>query len=110
LAFSFRDIPQQHEYCIEKQGDGYFEVEKVEQTFGFLIAFSDTVASSVVESVKTLNEAGVTIRMVTADNPEISKDIALKTGIISAQDKLEESCKTGQEFDQLVGPLVCYYC
>ena len=68
-----------------------------ENTFIGLIAFSDPVREDVAESIKIVKRAGVRVVMVTGDNPNTAKQIAIETGIAYKEDEV----LTGDDIDHL---------
>jgi len=53
----------------------------------------------IVKSVQTCKEAGILVRMVTGDNIETARAIALNAGILTQDDmKNEFACMLGQQF------------
>lgn len=68
-----------------------------ENTFIGLIAFSDPVREDVAESIKIVKRAGVRVVMVTGDNPNTAKQIAIETGIAYKEDEI----LTGNDIDHL---------
>lgn len=69
----------------------------LKNTFIGLIAFSDPVRENVKESIATVKKAGVRVVMVTGDNPQTAKQIAIKTGIAYPEDEI----LTGNDIDHL---------
>jgi magnesium-transporting ATPase (P-type) len=60
----------------------------------------------IVESVKRCHTAGINIRMVTGDNLDTAKAIAMEAGILTQKDlENEYSCMEGKLFRELVGGL-----
>jgi len=66
----------------------------------------DPLRDEIVESVKRCHTAGINVRMVTGDNIDTARAIALNAGILTAKDlENEYACMTGQQFRELVGGL-----
>jgi ATPase, P-type (transporting), HAD superfamily, subfamily IC len=60
------------------------------------VGIRDEVRPDVPEAVKTCNNAGITVKMVTGDSPETGAAIARETGILTSG-----SIMTGPEFREL---------
>jgi Ca2+ transporting ATPase len=60
----------------------------------------------IIESVKKCHTAGINIRMVTGDNIDTAKAIALEAGILTAEEATHEyACMEGKTFRELCGGL-----
>ena len=68
-------------------------------TFVALISIRDTVRKSAYRSVKTLQEAGISVVMMTGDGPETARSIAIETGIIVAGNR--QIILTGSELSAM---------
>ncbi|MEX0652270.1 MAG: HAD-IC family P-type ATPase [Candidatus Paceibacterota bacterium] len=68
-----------------------------QNTFIGLIAFSDPVRADVKDSINLVKKAGIRIVMVTGDNPETAKQIAIETGIAFSEDEV----LTGADIEHL---------
>ena len=60
------------------------------------VGIRDHLRDNIAESVATCQEAGIRVRMVTGDNPETARAIAMECGILQ-----EGTVKTGAEFRSL---------
>ena len=74
-----------------------------------IIGLEDPIRDDVHEAVKICKNAGITVRMVTGDDIEYAKGVALKTGIIgpeeldpSSEQYKKYCCMLGTEFYKLV--------
>lgn len=57
----------------------------------------DPLREEVIESVKICHKAGVNVRMVTGDNLETAKAIAIEAGILDRKDAdLQYACMEGK--------------
>lgn len=89
-----------------------YELEEVrEGQKGFtLIAIAgimDIIRDTVPSAVEDCKRAGVRVRMVTGDSIVTAKAIARMCGIIDGdEDKDDQICMTGKQFDKFVGGLV----
>ena len=81
------------------------ELEKDMIMIGIL-GIEDPIRPDVPSAVLKCQDAGITVRMVTGDNINTAKAIALKCGIITKSDmKKNYACMLGQDFRQFVGGL-----
>eukprot|EP01084_Bolivina_argentea_P047034 86648_1 len=62
------------------------------------VGIADPVRSEVPDAVKTCQNAGIVVRMVTGDHLETAKHIAKQCGILTCSDHI---CMTGSEFREL---------
>jgi P-type E1-E2 ATPase len=58
-------------------------VLEADLTFLAVFALKDDLRSSVMPSVKFANRANIVVRMVSGDNMETAKAVAIKAGIIA---------------------------
>lgn len=71
-----------------------------------IYALQDPLREEVVDSVKRCHRAGINIRMVTGDNLDTAKAIAVEAGIVSASEVDDKYvCMEGKEFRELCGGL-----
>ncbi|HPP78433.1 calcium-translocating P-type ATPase, PMCA-type [Methanospirillum sp.] len=70
LAFAHAELAPEESEPAVMQWDGY-------------VGIRDEVRPDVREAVKTCNDAGITVKMVTGDSPETATAIARETGILS---------------------------
>jgi magnesium-transporting ATPase (P-type) len=72
-----------------------------------IFALQDPLRPEIVESVKKCHTAGINVRMVTGDNLDTAKAIAIEAGLVSAAQANEQYvCMEGKEFRELCGGLV----
>ena len=69
----------------------------------------DTLREGVKEAVNSCDEAGITVRMVTGDNKETARAIAVNCGIIKEGDE-NALVMEGPEFVNEIGGIVCKNC
>ena len=70
------------------------EVLEASLTIVAICALRDPLRDEIVESVKRCHKAGINIRMVTGDNIDTAKAIALDAGILNPKDAdLEFACR-----------------
>lgn len=71
-----------------------------------IFALQDPLRDEIVDSVKMCHHAGINIRMVTGDNLDTAKAIAIDAGIVSAADADSKYvCMEGKQFRELCGGL-----
>jgi len=71
-----------------------------------IVGIQDPLRSTVKESIDKCKQAGITVRMVTGDNPQTAFAIAKESGIIeenTPKDKMDYHVITGNEFNQKSG-------
>jgi P-type E1-E2 ATPase len=62
-----------------------------------IFALKDPLRPEIKESVRVCKKAGINIRMVTGDNIETAKSIAIEAGIVSKEDADNQYvCMTGE--------------
>jgi magnesium-transporting ATPase (P-type) len=72
-----------------------------------IYALQDPLRDEIVESAKKCKKAGINIRMVTGDNLDTAKAIAIEAGIVSKEEAENEYvCMEGKQFRELCGGLV----
>ncbi|NQV93031.1 HAD-IC family P-type ATPase [Candidatus Kaiserbacteria bacterium] len=93
IGLAYREVGLDSMPTNEEEKDRFIE----KSTFIGLIAFSDPVRENVAESIATVKKAGVRVVMVTGDNPQTAKQIAILTGIAYPEDDV----LTGNDIDHL---------
>lgn len=69
-----------------------------------MFALSDPLRDEIKQSVLSCNKAGINVRMVTGDNIDTAKAIAIEAGILKASEANEQyACMEGKEFRELCG-------
>lgn len=78
-----------------------------------IVGIEDPLREGVKESVEICKRAGITVRMVTGDNIDYARSIAVQCGIITREEMdptnleyKEYGCMLGQDFSREVGGLV----
>lgn len=95
----------------EATNDPVKDVEAQDLTLICIFGIYDIIRSEVPQAVADCQRAGVTVRMVTGDKKETARAIAVLCGIITAEEKLDESiCIDGPEFYEQMGGLWCMTC
>eukprot|EP00923_Selenidium_pygospionis_P000681 GHVN01001070.1.p1 GENE.GHVN01001070.1~~GHVN01001070.1.p1 ORF type:complete len:1202 (-),score=114.93 GHVN01001070.1:1704-5309(-) len=83
---------------------------RIEQNLVCLAIFGldDPVRPEVPNAVRSCQKAGIRVRMVTGDNLETAKQVAVRCNIL--QPDSSGLCMTGKEFFRQVGGVVCERC
>ena len=69
-----------------------------------IFALQDPLRDEIVDSVRKCNMAGINVRMVTGDNLDTAKAIAIEAGIVSALEvDLQYVCMEGKQFREMCG-------
>ncbi|KAH9571482.1 hypothetical protein CY35_02G096300 [Sphagnum magellanicum] len=94
IGYAHKDLPSAEEFTTSSNEDGgSYAVLKGTVFLGFL-GFQDPVKYGVAKAVKTCQEAGVRVIMVTGDHVKTALAVATSIGILSAQE-YEANCNTG---------------
>lgn len=109
LLIAYRELSKA-EYEREADSHNQFakeddrEVLEKNLTVIGVFALQDPLREEIVESVKKCHRAGINIRMVTGDNLDTAKAIAVEAGIVRAEDADKEYvCMEGKQFRELLG-------
>lgn len=109
LMICAKDISQQ-EYEQLKADNNNFKAEQdrevLEQGLSIvgIFALQDPLRDEIKDSVRKCNIAGINVRMVTGDNLDTAKAIAIEAGIVSALEAdLQYVCMEGKEFREMCG-------
>lgn len=71
-----------------------------------IFGLQDPLRDEIIESVKKCHAAGINVRMVTGDNLDTAKAIAIEAGIVSREQANEEFvCMEGKDFREQCGGL-----
>lgn len=82
--------------------------EQLEQNLHFVgvFALQDDLREKVANTVRYAQKGCITVRMVSGDNLETARAVAIKAGIITEEEaKTKYVCMPGEEFRRLVGDL-----
>lgn len=75
--------------------------------FVAITGIQDPLRPEIKESIQLCKDAGITVRMVTGDNIETARAIALDAGILRKEDLKDEwACVEGSKFRTYVGEVV----
>lgn len=112
LLVAYADLPM-GEYENLKAGNNDFKHEKDREvleaslTVVGIFALQDPLRPEIVDSVRMCHRAGINVRMVTGDNLDTAKAIAVEAGIITPEEADDEYvCMEGKAFRELCGGLV----
>jgi Ca2+ transporting ATPase len=99
----YKNIKHQHNNFAKEEDR---EVLERNMTVIGIYALMDPLRDEIVLSVKNCNTAGINIRMVTGDNLDTAKAIALNAGILKPEEADEQyACMEGKEFREICGGL-----
>lgn len=122
IAIAYRDV--EPGFCGEKHDEdkkaekdkdeptqtiqGVKDIELTgDYTLICIIGIEDTIRTEVPAAITTIRNAGVTVRMVTGDNIDTAKAIAVKANIISEADRNNPACSMeGKVFYEMCGGLI----
>ncbi|CAD8172417.1 unnamed protein product [Paramecium octaurelia] len=107
ICVAYKDL-NGSEDLVSNDGKVY-EVEKNNLTFLCLLGIMDNLREGVKEAVTQCKKAGIKVRMVTGDNSETARAIALSCGIIEPGDS-RAIVMEGAEFMNKIGGVVCKNC
>ncbi|XP_035857036.1 plasma membrane calcium-transporting ATPase 1-like isoform X1 [Sander lucioperca] len=96
ICLAYRDFPT-------TDGEPNWEDEAhilINLTCIALVGIEDPVRPEVPEAIRKCQQAGITVRMVTGDNIDTARAIAIKCGILQPGD--EFLCLVGKEFNQRI--------
>lgn len=100
LAFAIVENP---EY---KDGIALEDLAKNMVWLGF-VAIQDPIRKEVPKAIKACLDAGISVKMVTGDNPSTAKEIAKQIGLWKETDTDEKNLLLGPEFEQLSDEEAC---
>lgn len=84
-------------------------MESSNLTFLCILGIMDNLRKGVKDAVTTCKFAGITVRMVTGDNKDTARAIAIQCGIINEGDT-KALVVEGPEFVNDIGGIICKYC
>ncbi|CAD8132398.1 unnamed protein product [Paramecium pentaurelia] len=94
---------------LQKINGKVYDIETHDLTFLGLFGIMDNLREGVKDAVTKCKEAGIKVRMVTGDNSETARAIAMSCGIIEQGDS-QAIVIEGAEFMKQVGGVVCKNC
>ncbi|CDW82450.1 calcium-translocating p-type pmca-type family protein [Stylonychia lemnae] len=102
--YSFQEFDRIKEQNNNFQSEQDREALENELTLVSIFALQDPLRDEIVQSIKICYQAGVNVRMVTGDNLETAKAIALEAGILRQEDQDDEyACLDGKMFREACG-------
>ncbi len=111
LLIAYNELSAQ-EYELLKSQNNNFHTEKDREvlerglTVVGIYALLDPLRPEIVDSVQKCYKAGINIRMVTGDNIDTAKAIAIEAGLVKAEDVDKQYVSMeGREFRELCGGL-----
>ena len=111
ILMAYRDITYE-EYLQMKADNNNFQTEKdrevleQEMTLIGICALQDPLRPRIQESVQICKGAGINIRMVTGDNIDTAKAIAIEAGLVTREEAEKEYvCMEGKQFREMCGGL-----
>lgn len=112
LAFGYKDMSLDEFNDIKERCNGFAEEQDrdvLEQNLIFIgvFALEDDLRDKVLRSVQYARKGNLTVRMVSGDNLETAKQVAIKAGIVTEEEasKNRYTCMSAEEFRKLVGEL-----
>lgn len=75
LCLAYRDLDGSED--LKGMNDKLYRVESQGLTFLAVVGIMDTLREGVKEAVETCERAGITVRMVTGDNKDTARAIAI---------------------------------
>ena len=110
ICLAYKDIPVKTGLEFEnKDSKGVYEAE----TTGFILiavlGIKDILREEVPGAVKQCVNAGIKVRMVTGDNKDTARAIALECGIIDPKNA-NSLVLEGPEFIKIIGGVMCKNC
>lgn len=110
IAFAYKDLQENEGGPLHEDKEENSKIYKIEEGGHTLICIAgikDIIREEVPGAVKSCNEAGVRVRMVTGDNKTTAIAIAKECGILQEGEENEDCvCMEGPEFNEFVGSLV----
>ncbi|CAD8143054.1 unnamed protein product [Paramecium octaurelia] len=94
---------------LQKINGKVYDIETQDLTFLGLFGIMDNLREGVKDAVTKCKQAGIKVRMVTGDNSETARAIAMNCGIIEQGDS-QAIVIEGAEFMKEVGGVVCKNC
>lgn len=113
LLLAYKTVEAEGFDATEYRTEESYEALESGLTMMAIIGIEDPLRDNVKEAVEVCKKAGITVRMVTGDNIDYAKSIAVQSGIITREEMdpssleyKEYGCMLGQDFCKAVGGLV----
>jgi Ca2+-transporting ATPase len=82
IAFSYRDLSVQ-EYENIRHDENFEQILFEKHTFQAIVALEDPLRDRASKFIKFANKGKITVRMITGDNLDTAKKVALDCGILA---------------------------
>ena len=111
LLVAYREYSMSDYEKLKEQNNGFSsesdrEALETDLTLVGIYALQDPLRDEIIPSVEICHRAGVNVRMVTGDNLDTAKAIALEAGILDPRNaNLEYACMDGKTFREACGGL-----
>lgn len=92
----------------KKDQKGVREIETHDLILVGICGIKDPLRAGVKQAVERCQKAGITVRMVTGDNQNTARAIALECGIIAKGS--DQLVMLGEEFMKAIGGVICTKC
>lgn len=108
ICLAYRDLTGNED--MNKIDDfGVYAIENTDLTLMGVFGIADVIRPEVPGAIDTCQKAGITVRMVTGDNIDTARAIAIKCNLVQPDDK-EALVMEGAEFIRRTGGVVCKRC
>ena len=111
LLVAYREYSMSEYEALKEQNNGFTsesdrEALETDLTLVGIYALQDPLRDEIIPSIEICHRAGVNVRMVTGDNLDTAKAIALEAGILDPRNaNLEYACMDGKTFREACGGL-----
>jgi magnesium-transporting ATPase (P-type) len=110
IAFAYKDLQENEGGPLHEDKEENSKIYKIEEGGHTLICIAgikDIIRPEFPGAVRSCNEAGVRVRMVTGDNLITAIAIAKECGILQEGEEKDKCvCMEGPEFNDFVGSLI----
>ncbi|CAD8152014.1 unnamed protein product [Paramecium octaurelia] len=107
LAFAYKDLNGDEDLVSKNQREVY-DIEEKDLTLIAIVGIKDILRAEIPQAIRSLQTAGITVKMITGDNKIISRAIAEESRILINKNK--SLVLEGPDFIERVGRLVCKRC
>lgn len=109
IGLAYRDL-QGNEDLTVTDNLGVYNIEKHDLTLIAILGIADIIRPEVPKAIQQCKRAGIKVRMVTGDNKDTARAIAIQCGLLEENDRNEFSIIEGPDFISKVGGVVCLKC
>jgi Ca2+ transporting ATPase len=107
LTLGYKEIARDEYDSLDLTNEDAMDEFENDMTLVCIVGIQDPLRPEIVSAMGDCKKAGVTVRMVTGDNPETAKAISKNAGIIPDSDIVSKyAIMTGKDFREYVGGLV----